>query len=97
MDKVKVFDSRNDFRLLCEIDYSLACALNVGNSISPDKTGFSFIVVHKYVAIDFKETDYSLSINVVEYETLIQKIKRKLFGIKSYGYWDYFKNKESWT
>lgn len=97
MDKVKVFDIRNDFLILCELDFDIASCLNVGDSISPDSTGFSFIISHRYIRL--VEGTYCLCINVVEYETTFEKIKRVLFGIKPYGYWDWFKNKNiaQWT
>jgi len=91
LNKVQVLDKRNDFKLVCEIDFFLASTLNVGNKINPEYTGFSFIIVDKVVSMPFTEKEYKLTINVVEYEYWYEKLKRVLFGIKSYSYWDYKK------
>jgi len=90
---VQVLDKRNDFKLVCEIDFTLANSLNVGDCINPEHTGFCFIVVGKVISMPFTETEYQLTINVVEYEYWYEKLTRILFGIKSYSYWDYYKNK----
>ena len=92
MRKVKVIDKKNNFREVIELDFELAAALNVGDHILPYPTGFSFIIIDKLSSIIDDNKEYTLTLNVKEYETRWRKFKRKVFGIKSWGYWDYVTN-----
>jgi len=92
-NKVKILDIGNGFWHVMDIDFNVASVLNVGDSIHPDGTGFSFIVKHRYLSLNLGTNNYELTINVVEYETPMRKFKRKVFGIIPYGYWDYYKSK----
>jgi hypothetical protein len=87
-NKILVLDIGNGFMLVCEIDFSVAQCLNVGDTVHPDGTGFSFTIVGKHISL--VEGKYVVTLNVVEYETAWEKVKR-FFGVKSYSYWDYKK------
>lgn len=90
-DLVKVLDKNHNFRILTEIELPLASSLNVGNTILPNGTGFSFIVVDKFISFSKENSEHILTLNVVEYETFWDKVKRKIFGIKQpHTYWDYY-------
>jgi len=86
MNLVKVIDKGNDFKLLIEIDFSLANNLNIGDHILPKGTGFAFKIIEKYISMD-DNGEYSLKLNVVEYKTFNEKLKR-IFGFKFHSYWD---------
>lgn len=95
MNLVEIRDKENDFKLVAKINIELAGCLNVGDTFFPEGTGFAFIVVDKVlhmqdVTIHGKE--YSLQLNVVEYMTFFEKLKKTLFGIKPYSYWDFKEN-----
>lgn len=89
---VNVYDKSNNFRQLMTLDFGLASILNVGDCVYPNCTGFAFVIVDKLVSKDLEDSDYSLSLNVVEYRTKKEKIKLYL-GLKVIGYWDWLLSK----
>lgn len=94
MNLVEIRDKENDFKLVAKLSFELVSCLNVGDTILPEETGFVFIVVDKMIHIQDHTIfgkEYNLYLNVVEYMTLWEKIKKLLFGIKPYSYWDFKK------
>ena len=95
MNLVEIRDKENNFKLVAKIDFELASCLNVGDSIFPEDTGFTFIVVDKFLHVqDFTihGKQYNLQLNVIEYMTFFEKVKKTLLGIKPYSYWDFKEN-----
>lgn len=102
MNLVEIRDKENDFSLVAKINFELASCLNVGDTFLPEETGFVFIVVDKFTHIqnynivpgDTSKFDkeYSLQLNIIEYMTFFEKIKKVLFNIKPYSYWDFKEN-----
>ena len=95
MNLVEIRDKENDFKLVAKISFELAGCLNVGDSIFPEGTGFTFIVVDKFLHVQdvtIHGKQYNLQLNVVEYLTPWEKVKKTLLSITPYSYWDFKEN-----